>query len=266
MSLYLGSTKVGSLYLGSTKIGAAYLGNAKVYDASSADPYNPLGLPAYTIRCEFTEGVTPTFAYGTGVQVSASPNVWDLTYVNTSWNRLLRNQTDLLSVLGANSTGVTSFEYAFGGCSAMTDVALFDTTSVTTTKGMFNGCYHVTSIPLYDLSNATIMTEMLKSCNALTSLPLFNTHNVTHMDSMCYGCYSLVSLPLFDTTSAYNVTRAFYDCRYVGSGALALYNQMSSQTTPPTYYPDCFYWCGKKSTTGSAELAQIPTSWGGTMS
>ena len=264
MSLSLGNTTIGSIYLGSTKIGAAYLGNVKLYQ--SGDPYNPLGLPAYTIRCEFTEGVTPTFAYGTGVQVSASPNVWDLTYVNTSWNRLLRNQTDLLSVLGANSTGVTAFEYTFGGCSAMTDVALFDTTAVTTTKGMFNGCNHVTNIPLYDLSNDTKMTEMFKSCNALTSLPLFNTHNVTHMDSMCEGCYNLVSLPLFDTTSVYNVTRAFYSCRHVESGALALYNQMSSQTTPPTYYPDCFYWCGKQSTTGAAELAQIPTSWGGTMS
>ena len=46
-------------------------------------------LPPYTIRLKFTEGVTPTFSKGTAVQVSSSPNIWDLTYENTDWNNLL---------------------------------------------------------------------------------------------------------------------------------------------------------------------------------
>jgi hypothetical protein len=56
----------------------------------------------------------------------------------------------------------------------------------------------------------------------------------------------------------------FIDCTNVQSGALALYQQMSTQTTQPTVYGDCFTNCGSNTTTGAAELAQIPASWGGT--
>ena len=44
-------------------------------------------LPDNTIRLLYKDGVTPTFAKGTATQVSQSPNVWDLTYNNTYWNR-----------------------------------------------------------------------------------------------------------------------------------------------------------------------------------
>ena len=80
---------------------------------SGPDPYNPLGLPPYTIRLKFRDGVTPSFYFGTGVQVSSSPNVWDLTNQNTVWTGLCSGQTDLLEVLGANSASVTDMRYMF---------------------------------------------------------------------------------------------------------------------------------------------------------
>jgi len=55
--------------------------------------------------------------------------------------------------------------------------------------------------------------------------------------------------------------RMFYQCTNVQSGALALYQQASSQTTPPTSHNQTFYNCGSNTTTGSAELAQIPSGW-----
>ena len=42
------------------------------------EPPAPL-LPDKTIRLKYVDGVTPTFSKGTAVQVSSSPNVWDLT-------------------------------------------------------------------------------------------------------------------------------------------------------------------------------------------
>lgn len=57
----------------------------------------------------------------------------------------------------------------------------------------------------------------------------------------------------------------FYNCTQVQSGALALYQQASTQTTPPTIYENAFWQCGSNTTTGAAELAQIPVAWGGTM-
>jgi hypothetical protein len=56
----------------------------------------------------------------------------------------------------------------------------------------------------------------------------------------------------------------FRDCLNVQSGALALYQQASTQTTPPSDHSYTFTNCGKNTQTGAAELAQIPSSWGGT--
>lgn len=105
---------------------------------------------------------------------------------------------------------------------------------------MFGSCIHLTSVPLFDTSSATDMSQMFDSCYALTAIPLFDTSSVTNMSSM----YSA--------------------CRAVQSGALALYQQASTQSNPPTNYTNCFKNCGEDTVTGAAELAQIPESWGGT--
>lgn len=57
----------------------------------------------------------------------------------------------------------------------------------------------------------------------------------------------------------------FGQCINVESGALALYQQMSTQATPPSITSHCFTNCSSQTVTGAQELAQIPTSWGGTM-
>lgn len=173
-------------------------------------------LPAYTIRLKFTEGVTPTFSKGTGSQVSASPNVWDLTYENADWSLLLRNQRNLIEVIDANTTGVTK------------------------------------------------MYQMFEICTALTTVQLFDTSAVTYMYSMFSGCSSLTAIPLFDTSSATQTNSMFSSCFKVETGALALYQQMSTQATPPPSHSRTFYRCGRDTVTGAAELAQIPSGWGGT--
>jgi len=62
------------------------------------------------------------------------------------------------------------------------------------------------------------------------------------------------------------MTQTFHNCTKVESGALALYQQASTQTRPPSSHTYCFRSCGSDTTTGAAELAQIPSSWGGTAS
>jgi hypothetical protein len=56
----------------------------------------------------------------------------------------------------------------------------------------------------------------------------------------------------------------FDSCYKVQSGALALYQQASTQATPPTDHTGTFTNCGRDTVTGAAELAQIPQDWGGT--
>lgn len=105
---------------------------------------------------------------------------------------------------------------------------------------MFRNCSNITSVPLFDTSKVTNMMDTFGGCSNLTSVPLFNTASVTTMSYMLNSCYN------------------------VESGALALYQQASTQSTPPRTYNCAFQDCGRDTTTGAAELAQIPSSWGGT--
>lgn len=237
MPIKLGSTNFGNIYLGSTKIGEAYLGNVKVYSSTN---YNPLNLPAHTIRCQFASGHTPTM--GTSrTRVSAYNNIWDIYESSNDWNYLcVSDGLELLNVLGANTTGVTNMYKMFTGCENLVSVSLFDTSDVTEMRSMFDGCTSLTSVPLFDTRAATNMSYMFRYCNRLTSVPLFNTSSAINMNAMFEGCYA------------------------VERGSLALYRQASTQANPPMDHIATFKDCGKNTTTGAAELAQIPSSWGGT--
>ena len=286
--------------------------NGKWLTKASGDPYNPLGLPPFTIRCKFSSGYTPSMG-DSQTLVDAGENVWDITKNSTNWYNLLYNSS-VLSVLGANSTGVTNMGSLLQGNQNLTQVELFDTSSCTymggflagssitsvplfntsyctNMNGMFSSCMALTSVPLFNTSSCTNMDSMFSSCRSLTSIPLFDTRSVTSMQGMLQECLSLTTIPLFDTSScvdfflfcntggydsnltsipllntssATNVSYMFNGNRNVNSGSLALYQQMASQTNPPANHGGCFNNCGSNTVTGAAELAQIPSSWGGT--
>lgn len=64
-----------------------------------------------------------------------------------------------------------------------------------------------------------------------------------------------------------DVTRCenmFNNCPNIKSGQKALYDKLSVISTI-TNHTNCFKNCGSDTEEGRAELAQIPTSWGGTM-
>lgn len=115
-----------------------------------------------------------------------------------------------------------------------------------------------------NMTGITNMTSLFANCSSLTSVPLFDTSTVTNMSSMFIKCSSLKSVPLFDTSKVTTINSMLYNCYKVESGALALYQQASTQATPPSYHNDTFGNCGRDTVTGAAELAQIPSSWGGT--
>ena len=222
-----------------------------------------VALPSDTIRLLYKTGVTPTFKKGTAVQVSQDPNIWDLTYYSSihGWTLLLQGHEDLIEVLGANSSRIINLSNIFRGCTSLSRVALFDTSNVTNMGSMFNECTSLTSVPLFDTSKVTFMGNMFVRCTSLTSVPLFDTSKVTHMGGMFIDCTSLTSVPLFDTSNVTNVDGMFSSCYNVESGALALYNQMSTQANPPTNHNITFRNCGRDTVTGAAELAQIPSDW-----
>ena len=258
------------------------------YDkGSSVDPYNPLGLPPFTIRCKFTSGYTPTMG-DSQTLVDADENVWDIYKNSTDWTSLFEKNSKLVEVLGANTSSCTNMSYMFNYCTALTTVPLFDTSSCTNMSYMFYSCTALTTVPLFNTSSCTNMSRMFNYCTALTTVPLFNTSSCTNMSYMfnyctalttvplfdtssCtnmintfYGCRALTTVPLFDTSSCTDMSYMFYGCLKVQSGALALYQQASTQAPVPSH-TSTFGNCGKDTDSGAAERAQIPTSWGGTM-
>lgn len=199
--------------------------------------YNPLNLPPYTIRVKFPTGFTPETG-DTRTLVDADENIWDLRRPNISWQNFFYGKHGcLLKVLGANTTNVEDMTGLFGGCSALTTVPLFDTSDSTNFNGMFS------------------------NCKALTSVPLFDTYNANTIGNMFYNCSALKYIPLFDTTNVVNIGAAFYNCTNVEGGALALYQQASTQANPTRYHSQTFYNCGVNTVQGAAELAQIPSDW-----
>ena len=226
---------------------------------------NPLNLPPNTIRVKFSSGYTPTMG-DTQTLVNANENIWDIYKQSNNWTKLFNiNDSDpfneLLEVLGANTSNVINMSNLFRHCEALTSVSLFDTSNVTNMALMFSTCKKLTSIPFFNTSKVTTMNTMLGSCSTLTSVPLFDTSNVTNMYQMFVYCSQLTYIPLFNISKVTNIDKMFSLCFRVQSGALALYQQASSQTTPPATHKQTFNDCGKYNQTGAAELAQIPDDW-----
>lgn len=214
--------------------------NSDWLEYKEPDPYNPLNLPPNTIRVKFVEGYVPDMG-DTRTLVDADENIWDIYRESNDWYRLFYAKANLVEVLGANTTNITNM------------------------KEMFNGCgYYLTSMPLFDTRNVTDMESMFERCFVLQSVATFDTPNVTTMAYMFYDCYDLRYVPLLDTTKVTNMNATFFYCNNVISGALALYQQASSQANPPTVHTSTFSHCGSSTVSGAIELDQIPSSWGGT--
>jgi surface protein len=198
------------------------------------------------------------------------PSNWDVSTIQ-NFSSLFFYCYSLVNVPTLNTSSATNMAGMFGACHSLVTAPTLTTTSVTNMNTMFWGCSALKNVPLYSTSSVTSMEATFAACSSLESLPLFDTSHVkrffngTRVAGLCTNCTSLKSIPLLDTSSATNVYSMFNGCTAVESGALALYQQMSTQTTPPTTYTYCFTNCGSGTTTGAAELAQIPTSWGGTM-
>ena len=207
------------------------------YALGSGDPYNPLNLPPYTIRVQYSENHSPGPGIGDSrTLVDAEHNIWDIAKYSPDWSYLFAGEW-VEAVLGANTTGVSNMESLFTN-TFLKETVLFDTRSVTNMMGMFQD-------------------------TKITTCPIYPTDAVTNMELMFGGCYELREVPLLPTSSVTSVVQMFLADGKVETGSLAFYQQLSTQAVPPVYHEQCFLACGYETVSGRADLAQIPESWGG---
>lgn len=203
---------------------------------------------AMTLRFKFSDltydpNVAGVGTGGTWTQVRENPNIWDWTNNSSSWSNAFKN--------------------AFQSSDNVVEVIdCGDTSSVKNFAGTFSYCYYLTKVCLIDTSSATSVNTMFGYSSRLEKIPPIDTRNCVAFGYFASSCSSLKKVPLLNTSKANSVSYMFSDCYKVEEGALALYQQMSTQENYPTT-TSCFRNCGINTTTGLAELQQIPSSWGG---
>jgi len=239
------------------------------YTGETEDPLNPLGLPDRTIRVKFntTEPTIDERWDASLVESSGGTSVWDITYDSDDWEYLLRNRSDLIAVLGANTSTVTNMKCLFQGSSNLSSIALFDTSNVENMCAAFQNT-KISSFDGFDLSSVTNMAYAFSYCSELVSFNVKNTPNlrvakamftycpkltevfidtskVSDLEYMFQSCTSLVSGPDIDTSSCTSMKQMFDGCTsltsipaYDTSNVTNMYGMLwncSSLTTVPEF-------------------------------
>lgn len=294
MSVNVGSYSIGEIYVGSDKIVEAYVGSDLIYQAI-------IQLPVKTFRFRFSNvsfnpSTTLASSNLTWTLVDSSRGIWDATSIQTGdtpysdlFSTLLTSTnmgSVTCSIIDANTTGMTSASNMFRDCDAITTVCNMDFSLCTTLDYAFYGCSNLLSLPLFDFHNVTNGTYAFQGCSSLTSIPNFDFSSLERANYMFTGCSSITDVPdwqldnlfvanyMFSNCSSLtrvpnfgqltgiaSVASMFDKCSNVASGILAMYNILSTRVTAASRYRYCFRNCGAGTTTGAAELAQIPSGW-----
>ena len=223
-----------------------------------------------TLRFKFYDSFDPTtlqdMTYIGMTWTKVSGTIYDWSFTNSVWTQ---------SLAPAGSGSIFNYyaykegaNWVFPTNNHDFDIIDSDLTGVTDITKLFTGARNVHKCVLKNTQSIVNATDALSGGNRpskLESINVFDTSSCTSMMGMFRLCTSLVTVPLLDTSSCTNMDHMFESCTNIQSGALALYQQASTQATPPSSHYGTFTNCGSNTVTGAAELAQIPTSWGGTM-
>lgn len=204
----------------------------------------------------------------------------------------------MIAIHAANLTGVYDITHLAHNCPWFYYCAEIDTHHVMYFDTIFECDINLTRVPNFDLSNARQIGAAFVNCRKLVDVPKLNIQDVYYPDiydpsyavnyvSLFSDCKSLTQIPILDYTHATstvsmfarctgltkinhihlpNVNKCggmFRDCVNVESGALKLYQELSALGNQIDNHEECFKNCGINTSTGLAELQQIPQSWGG---
>jgi hypothetical protein len=124
----------------------------------------------------------------------------------------------------------------------------------------------------YRLNRFTNSTEVFENTSLLESvtvyvrgtsgqltqvpLPLFGASNRTFRN-----CTSLTYMPLLDVSGVNQCIEIFDGCVNIAGGIVDMYDALKVRCSGVGDHGMAFRNCGSNTTTGSAELAQIPSDW-----
>lgn len=226
----------------------------------------PKPLPAKTLRFDFKyDHFNPVTGLIDRSDIGATwthvaDDVYDFHFDNPVWYC-----TSAMSSVSGGLFNIYYFNNTFPMSQHSYDIIDSNLSGVTDASMLINSARRIVNCVLKntgDIINAYRMLSGGNRASTLTTLNALDLHSATDIHSLMAGDNSLIS-PL-DITLSGAVTdcgSAFYNCKKVPSGALAIYESLSSQAIPPSTHDTTFYNCGSSTTTGAAELAQIPSDW-----
>ena len=171
-------------------------------------------------------------------------NIWDYaagsSSIGPNFSGAFTNPNNKVKVISAGTLSWEVMYQTFKDCTALESVCDLTCPNLTSLNGTFSGCTKLNRVPVLSSTVLSITNSAFSRCTSIKTIPLFKSLVLT------------------------NVATTFNECVNVESGAKAVYDKLAGQSTPPSTHGQCFYKCGSDTTTGAAELAQIPASWGGT--
>lgn len=253
---------------------------------------NTLLSTPYTLRFFFSNiTYDPTTVSGwksgsTWTRVSSDPNIWDYTHETSNWddefNKKFTSESNEVIILAAGDlSGITSMKtvvYASGkvaggtfgsgnasNISYITYICDLNTPNVTNMDGLLFGCRYLAVAPKLNTSSCTSLLSTFDTLYCTLMIPDIDMSHVTNMRATYSKCFSLLYTPDFsNVNSNLNLCQYCFERAYnLTDGLKAAYDNLV--LTSNTNHASCFSQAGSKSTTGATELAQIPTTWGGTM-
>lgn len=252
---------------------------------------NTLLSTPYTLRFFFAQPeYNPTRVSGwksgsTWTQVSSSPNIWDYTHESSNWDdefngKFVSDANEVIILASGDLSGITSMKNVayisgkvaggtFGSgntnnISYITYMCDLDTPNVTNMDGLLMGCRYLAVAPKLNTSSCTSLWSTFDTLYSILMIPNIDMSHVTNMRATYSKCFSLLYTPDFSkVNSNLNLCQYCFERAYnLTTGLKDAYDNLV--LTSNTNHASCFSQAGSKSTTGAAELAQIPSSWGGT--
>lgn len=175
-------------------------------------------------------------------KILSVPDLGDVGWIDLSY--AFTGATNLATLAGGNTSGVTNMEGMFQGASGLTSLNLssFNTSSVTGMAYMFMGAGSLTNLNLssFNTSSVTDMTGMFENVSGLSSLDLsmFVTTSVIDMKFMFSGASGISTLNLssFNTSIVTNMSLMFK-----GTSALTTLDLSSFNTSNVTTMGSMFF-------------------------
>lgn len=198
-----------------------------------------------------------------GTNTSSSTLTLNLSFAFTGATAAVLGDATFNEVIITGTTGITSARYFNSRNVKKYTWTDWNTSGVDCTS-MFTNGNKLTEVSLPANAKVTNANNMFRS-SKVTSIPSLDLSSCADTSSMFSSCTSLTAVPSLTLPATTNTSNMFNGCTAVESGALDLYNYLSTKSVAVTTYNGTFTNCGSGTVTGAQELAQIPSSWGGTM-